>query len=132
MSKRVAEMSCCQKPVLLYNRTFDVALEQAHETNGTVAVKSLHAAIDGADIIWCCLSDERAVRTIYDRIYQFNLDGKLFVECSTVSPTAVDEIQEQLSLRGANLVAMPGESSAHASRRTSMKIQDSYRVKSGL
>lgn len=77
--------------------------------NSRVAAK-LQDAVGPSDIIFTCLADEDATVAIYKDILSLSQDlkGKLFVDCTTISPRATDSISEWISAVSGRFIAMPG------------------------
>ena len=53
--------------------------------------------------------DETALHQVLDEILTQDVQGKLFVDSSTISPTFTNETSERLSKAGAEFVAAPGK-----------------------
>jgi 3-hydroxyisobutyrate dehydrogenase-like beta-hydroxyacid dehydrogenase len=69
--------------------------------------ETVAAAVAPSDIIFSCLMDSHAVNEAFATILEGNLTGKLFVECSTISPELTDELALKIQAAGAEFVAMP-------------------------
>jgi 3-hydroxyisobutyrate dehydrogenase-like beta-hydroxyacid dehydrogenase len=110
MSRNLALKGSLDQPILLWSRTTANAEAHAAELGperSTVA-SSLTEAVKGADMIWSCLTDLAAVSQTFDTILQTDVKGKLFVECSTVTPEASDALAAKVLAAGAEFVTMPG------------------------
>ena len=69
---------------------------------------SVQEAVARADIIWTCLVNQEAVLETFELIREVGIAGKLFVDCSTVTPKATNQLARQLRDANADFVAMPG------------------------
>lgn len=97
-------------PLILYNRTRQRAEEHSSKIGYSIVARDLAELISTCDVIWTCLEDERAVFEIFAQILELDLGGKLFVECSTILPSATSQLTQRVHNGGANVVAMPGSS----------------------
>jgi 3-hydroxyisobutyrate dehydrogenase-like beta-hydroxyacid dehydrogenase len=110
MSNNLATKGSLEKPIVLWSRT--TANAEAHHSDvpHSVVVPSLAEAVAQSDIIWSCLSDQDAVFTTFEQILKQDVKGKLFIECSTVTPEASTELVAKVLAAGAEFVSMPGMS----------------------
>lgn len=108
MSSRLALHASNASPLLLYNRTEFVAVEHSRSTPNTKVVRHPADAVLSSSIIWSCLANEEAVLQVYDTICQGDLTGKIFVECSTTRPDAIDSLAKRVEAQRGRFVAMPG------------------------
>ena len=109
MSKNLVEKCKLDKPMILHNRTHSRALNHSQNIGNSVAVESIQEAVSRADIIWTCLSNQEAVFQTFEAIYQVEITGKLFVDCSTITSEGTNQLAQRLRDAGADLVAMPGK-----------------------
>lgn len=108
MTKNLVAFGNLDKPLTLYNRTKTSADDHSSKIGNSQVVATVEEAVKGADIIWSCLQDERAVDAIYRQIFLLDLTGKLFVDSSTIPPEIADAIAKQVIDKGGEYVAMPG------------------------
>ncbi|KAJ5669149.1 hypothetical protein N7462_010219 [Penicillium macrosclerotiorum] len=108
MAKNLASKGSLDSPLIIYNRNTAHAFEfQSKNANTEVAV-SVREAISKADIIFTCVGDDAAIKDIIKAsISAENIEGKLFVDCSTVHPDTTTIISAQLQDNGARFVASP-------------------------
>ncbi|KAF5586888.1 6-phosphogluconate dehydrogenase 2 [Fusarium subglutinans] len=96
------------KPHLIYNRTqkrCDEFVTQVGSANAKTCT-SLKEGVGSSDIIFSCLSSDSAVENIYESmVKEGDVRGKLFVECSTISPELVDKIAKLMIDHGAEFHA---------------------------
>jgi len=97
-----------EKPIILWNRTFATATEHAARLGHAEAVPTPEDAVARADVVWSCLSGQQAVLECFEKILAGDVRGKLFVECSTITPEATDKLAKQVLDKGGEFVAMPG------------------------
>jgi 3-hydroxyisobutyrate dehydrogenase-like beta-hydroxyacid dehydrogenase len=112
MCKNLVEKGSLDKPLLLYNRTKkrsdDLSVKLG--TSRTEAISSISEGVQRADIVFTCLSNDAAVLETYGSIVKVNsgsFKGKLFVDCSTISPDTVDDVAKQVIDAGGEFVASP-------------------------
>ena len=110
MVKNLVEKGQYDGPILIYNRTFSRAEELASKlTSGkSKAVSSIDEAVKGADIIFTCVGDDKAVTDTLDTALKVpEAKGKLFVDCSTIHPDTTDKLAKTVTSAGAEFVACP-------------------------
>ena len=95
-------------PLVLYNRTVSRASELSDSLGNCVVSSSVANAVADADIIFSCLTDDKAVFETFTEILKHDVKGKLFVSCSTTQPETSDKLASMVECRGAGLVTMPG------------------------
>ncbi|KAK1456864.1 hypothetical protein CMEL01_16221 [Colletotrichum melonis] len=109
MCKNIAEKSKLDKPLLIYNRTTKRATElsQSLHAGKTQVVEALGDAIAQADIIFTCVANDQAVEEIFATASQQKLEGKVFVECSTIAPGASEAAAKAVLDKGAEFICAP-------------------------
>ncbi|KAL2840174.1 hypothetical protein BJY01DRAFT_236864 [Aspergillus pseudoustus] len=93
-----------------WNRTYSTAVELAAqvEKENISAVASLADAVNRSDIICVCLSDDNAVKEVFDSIVdQADVAGKLFVDLSTIHPDTASAQSKRLRDLGADYLGSP-------------------------
>ena len=108
MTKNLVLHGNLDKPLTLYNRTRNRAEEHSASIGHSIVAATLEEAVSNADIIWSCLQDQEAVEATFDSILTMKIQGKLFVESSTITPERTNSIARQVLRAGAEFVAMPG------------------------
>ncbi|KAI5365933.1 Putative 6-phosphogluconate dehydrogenase, NADP-binding, 6-phosphogluconate dehydrogenase, domain 2 [Septoria linicola] len=110
MVKNIVEKGTFTGPVLVYNRTTartEKLVSELPEGKAKV-VTSIAEAVQGADIIFACLSNDAAIQeTIKAALATPEAKGKLFVDCSTVHPDTTNELAKSIKDAGADFVACP-------------------------
>ncbi|KAL6712851.1 hypothetical protein ACLMJK_009563 [Lecanora helva] len=96
-----------KSPLIIYNRTQQRAEEHGSKIGNCVVARNLEELIDACDVIWTCLVDEEAVSEIFALILKLHIEGKLFVECSTIPPDATSQLAQHIQDKRASFVAMP-------------------------
>lgn len=109
MSKNLVLNGALEKPIILWNRTKEVALDHSAKIGSSLVSDTAEEAVERADIIWSCFADQTGVVESFDRILQRNLKGKLFLECSTIEAETSNELAEKIYAACGEFVAMPGE-----------------------
>lgn len=108
MSRNLATKGKLDKPLILWSRSLDKAHAHSQNVENTIADSSLEKAVADSDMIWSCLSDDKAVTATFTSILKNDVKGKLFIECSTVSPESSNELAAKVIGAGAEFVSMPG------------------------
>ncbi|KAI4277490.1 MAG: hypothetical protein L6R38_005433 [Xanthoria sp. 2 TBL-2021] len=74
----------------------------------TVIAPNVIDAVKAADIVFTCFGDDDAMKQTAKEVSDaFNLDGKLFVDCSTVHPDTTDHLADVFTKADAEFVACP-------------------------
>jgi 3-hydroxyisobutyrate dehydrogenase-like beta-hydroxyacid dehydrogenase len=108
MTKNLVEKGNIEHPIILYNRTKSRAETHCSLIGHSTVASSLQEAIVASDIIWSCLENENAVAETFEQILALSIQGKLFIECSTVLPDEMATLSKKVLATGAEFVAMPG------------------------
>ena len=108
MCRCLVEKGNLAKPLILYNRTISRATELNARIGHSIVADTVYQAATKADIIFSCLEGETAVNETFDRILSEEIEGKLFVECSTTSREQTNELAKKVEAAKAHFVAMPG------------------------
>lgn len=91
-------------PLTVYNRSIQKA--ESFVAQSTVA-KTIAELVASCDIIFTMLTNDKAVEAVYDEILSFGIEGKLFVDMSTISPDLSVAISQKLATKGASLIDAP-------------------------
>lgn len=86
MCKNLVEKGDLGKPLIIFNRTRQRATDlNAKLPAGTTTIAaSVEEAVAKADIIFTCLGDDAAIKETITTAMKGDVQGKLFVDCSTV------------------------------------------------
>ncbi|KAH8647970.1 6-phosphogluconate dehydrogenase [Xylariales sp. PMI_506] len=98
------------QPLLVYNRSQKRSDDMAAELGSSKieVVASPEDGVNRADIIFTCLSNDIAVHEIYSSIIKSGtIQGKLFVDCSTIHPDSTEKTAKAVIDAGAQFVASP-------------------------
>ena len=111
MSKNLVEKGKLESPLMVYNRTTRRANDLEHELGDhrVSAARTIGEALAQSDIIFTCLSDDRAVTNMIAMAVKGDVKGKLFVDCSTVHPDTTTKIAKKIESHGGHFVACPGK-----------------------
>ncbi len=63
--------------------------------------------VKNSDIIFTMLTNDAAVKTVYEEILMQNISGKLFIDMSTISPDATNEISNAVKIKEAGFLDAP-------------------------
>lgn len=108
MAKNLVLKGNLEKPLILHNRTLNRTKAASERIGHSIVAETIIDAVAPSDIIFSCLMDSNAVSNTFATILQGDVTGKLFVECSTISPELTDELALQVQMAGGEFVAMPG------------------------
>lgn len=95
-------------PLTVWNRTPD-RVEPLRQL-GALAAASPRQVAEGSDIVVCCVTDSPQVSAVVfgpDGLAEGFERGSLFVDCSTISPTAAREIAARLEGQGVGMLDAP-------------------------
>lgn len=93
-------------PLTVYNRS--VAKTEAFKNSSTTIANSVKELAEYSDIIFTMISDDNAVKAVYDEILSLdNIAGKIFVDMSTISQKLSETTAEQLKIMGASFLDAP-------------------------
>lgn len=109
MAKNLVLKGNLENPLILHNRTLSRTKSVSERIGHSIVAETVTDAVTPSDIIFSCLVDSDAVNETFSTILKGDMTGKLFVECSTISPELTDELALKLHEAGAEFVAMPGK-----------------------
>jgi 3-hydroxyisobutyrate dehydrogenase len=88
----------------VYNRT----AEKAHDfIEASTVSSSVSALIANSDVVFTMLTNDASVKAVYDEIRSLDVQGKLFVDMSTISQKASIATANALKAKGARLIDAP-------------------------
>ena len=91
-------------PLFVYNRT----VEKAEDFRAASTVcKTISDLVNNADIIFTMLTNDAAVKSVYEAVLKEDIKGKLFVDLSTISQSASLEIGNAVRAKGGSLIDAP-------------------------
>ena len=108
MTKNLVEKGNLEHPIILHNRTKGRAETHCSLIGHSTVASSLEEAVAASDIIWSCLENEDAVAETFDQVLSLDIEGKLFIECSTILPDKTATLSGKVLGAGGEFVAMPG------------------------
>lgn len=91
-------------PLSVYNRN---ATKAAGFENKSSVRKDIAELSANSDIIFTMLTNDKAVSEVYDKILQEEINGKLFVDMSTISRELCISIGAKLKEKGASFIDAP-------------------------
>ncbi|MBT2619522.1 MULTISPECIES: NAD(P)-dependent oxidoreductase [Chryseobacterium] len=91
-------------PLSVYNRTIEKA--EDFKEKSTVYSK-VSDVIKNSDVIFTMLTNDDAVRAVYEEILSVDIHGKLFVDMSTISPEASNDISSAVKIKEAGFIDAP-------------------------
>lgn len=91
-------------PLSVYNRT----IEKAEDFKAKSAVfNTVSELVKNSDVIFTMLTNDAAVRAVYEEILSTDIHGKLFVDMSTISPEASNDIASAVKIKEAEFIDAP-------------------------
>ncbi|KAK9469665.1 hypothetical protein V1512DRAFT_256774 [Lipomyces arxii] len=107
MVLNLANKGNLDSPLIVWNRSPKRA-EALGDLKVHVAA-SLEEAISKADIVFSCLSNDEAIKSVYEAALKIpgGVKGKIFAECSTIHPDTTRELEKMTKEAGAVFVAAP-------------------------
>ncbi|WP_293930735.1 NAD(P)-dependent oxidoreductase [Sphingobacterium sp. UBA6645] len=91
-------------PLSVYNRSPEKAADFAAKSQVCTDIPRL---VSESDIIFTMLSNDDAVHAVYETVLQLPIEGKLFVDMSTISQECSTEVAKLLAGSGAGFVDAP-------------------------
>ncbi|MHC8949802.1 NAD(P)-dependent oxidoreductase [Sphingobacterium hungaricum] len=88
----------------VYNRSSDKAEDFKEKS---AVADSIADLVYQSDIVFTMLSNDQSVEEVYKTIEEETIEGKLFVDMSTISPALSQSISEKLKAKGAFLLDAP-------------------------
>lgn len=88
----------------VYNRTIEKAKD--FEKQSTI-YDSIEKLVENSDIIFTMLTNDKAVKDVYEQIVSLDIKGKLFVDMSTISQEATKENAKLIKSKEASLIDAP-------------------------
>ncbi len=88
----------------VYNRTAEKA-EDFRENS--IICKSVRDVVINSDVIFTMLTNDEALKEVFEEILSQDISGKLFVDMSTVSPEASSEIAGAVIIKEASFIDAP-------------------------
>lgn len=88
----------------VFNRTIEKAEDFKDQSN---IAESITELVENSDIIFTTLTNDKAVKAVYEEILSLDITGKLFIDMSTISPEVSSEIAKALKIKEASLLDAP-------------------------
>ncbi|WP_449398128.1 NAD(P)-dependent oxidoreductase [Chryseobacterium wanjuense] len=88
----------------VYNRTAEKAEDFKEKSKICGTVSEL---VENSDIIFTMLTNDTAVKAVYEEIFKQNITGKLFIDMSTISPEATSEIADAIKIKEGGFIDAP-------------------------
>lgn len=108
--------------VAVFNRTEEKARDWAQKHTGRT-YSSIGNAVDGADIVFSCVGNDRDVREVFEAASARMRKGAIFVDHTTASASIARELAEKAEPMGLGFLDAPvsgGQAGAEAGRLTVM------------
>ncbi|WP_333597614.1 NAD(P)-dependent oxidoreductase [Chryseobacterium flavum] len=88
----------------VYNRSFEKTSDFEEKSSVCTQIKDL---VQNSDIIFTMLTNDNAIKAVYEEIIPLNIQGKLFVDMSTISPETSTETAAALKIKEASFIDAP-------------------------
>ena len=110
MCKNLVEKGSLSKPLIIYNRTAQRAIDLSHKLpkGKSTVVETIEDAVSKSNIIFTCVGDDKAMEATIDTAKKVDIKGKLFVDCSTIHPDTTKKLAGIIEGAGAEFIACPG------------------------
>ncbi|SDR10900.1 3-hydroxyisobutyrate dehydrogenase [Chryseobacterium soldanellicola] len=91
-------------PLAVYNRTIEKAEDFKEKS---IVYTNVQDLVKNSDIIFTMLTNDDAVKSVYEEIFSLDISGKLFIDMSTISPEKTNEIATALFIKEASFIDAP-------------------------
>jgi 3-hydroxyisobutyrate dehydrogenase len=91
-------------PLYVFNRTLEKADDFKEKS---VVCNTVSDVVKNCDIIFTILTNDEAVKAVYEEILTQNVTRKLFVDMSTISPEATSGISSAVKIKEAGFIDAP-------------------------
>ncbi len=88
----------------VYNRTAEKAEDFKEKSKICGTVSEL---VENSDIIFTMLTNDTAVKAVYEEIFTQNITGKLFIDMSTISPETTSEMADAIKIKEGGFIDAP-------------------------
>ncbi|MCE4064614.1 NAD(P)-dependent oxidoreductase [Chryseobacterium gleum] len=88
----------------VYNRSAEKTTDFEEKSSVCSQIKDL---VQNSDIIFTMLTNDNAVKAVYEEILPLHIQGKLFVDMSTISPETSTETAAALKIKEASFIDAP-------------------------
>jgi 3-hydroxyisobutyrate dehydrogenase-like beta-hydroxyacid dehydrogenase len=107
MCKNLVKKGNLSSPLIIWNRSPARAEALSAKIGNSTVAPSIEEAVSKADIVFACVVDDAAIKSVFETALKGDVRGKLFVDCSTVHPDTTSELEKMIEARGASFVACP-------------------------
>jgi 3-hydroxyisobutyrate dehydrogenase len=91
-------------PLSVYNRTIEKAEDFKEKSTVYQNVPDL---VKNSDVIFTMLTNDEAVKIVYEEVLTLNISGKLFIDMSTISPEVSNEISKAVKIKEGSFIDAP-------------------------
>lgn len=91
-------------PLFVYNRSSEKT--DNFKENSTIC-ENIKEIVEKTDIIFTMLTDDKAVKAVYEEILKEIISGKLFIDLSTISPEVSIATSQSIMSKDANFIDAP-------------------------
>lgn len=88
----------------VFNRTAEKAADFKERS---IVQNTVSDVVKNSDIIFTMLTNDAAVKTVYEEVLTQDISGKLFIDMSTISPEATNDISSAVKIKEAGFLDAP-------------------------
>lgn len=88
----------------VFNRTAEKAADFKERS---IVRNTISDVVKNSDIIFTMLTNDAAVKTVYEEVLTQDISGKLFIDMSTISPEATNDISSAVKIKEAGFLDAP-------------------------
>lgn len=88
----------------VFNRTAEKAADFKERS---IVQNTISDVVKNSDIIFTMLTNDAAVKTVYEEVLTQDISGKLFIDMSTISPEATNDISSAVKIKEAGFLDAP-------------------------
>lgn len=88
----------------VFNRTIEKAEDFKEKS---IVYNSVSEMVKNSDVIFTMLTNDIAVKAVYEEVLSQDIAGKLFIDMSTISPEATNEISSAVKIKEAGFIDAP-------------------------
>lgn len=91
-------------PLSVYNRT----IEKADDFKAkSIVFTTVTELVKNNDVIFTMLTNDDAVKAVYEEVLSLDISGKLFIDMSTISPDVSKKIADAVKIKEASFIDAP-------------------------
>ncbi|MDQ0594201.1 3-hydroxyisobutyrate dehydrogenase [Chryseobacterium ginsenosidimutans] len=88
----------------VYNRTIEKTVDFKEKST---VYQNISDLVKNSDIIFTMLTNDEAVKAVYEEVLALNIAGKLFIDMSTISPQISNEMSNAVKIKEGSFIDAP-------------------------